>query len=625
VIRLLDNLDSIQDAGLVGEAHRARVGQVMAALAVTAACLALPPAVGAAESERIVVVREPGMSAPERSAIRRAVDARLTHTLSMRDAEVVQVPDGRLGHALDELNRRPDVRFAEPDARVHALYQPELFGSLYGLQRIAAPAAWPLSRGSGVTVAVVDTGISSQHPDLRNRIATNPAERLNGVDDDGNGLTDDVRGWDFVGRDNAPIDLDGHGSQVSGTIAAELGNQVGIAGVAPDARVLPLKALDDDGAGYVSDVAAAFDLAGRMGVPVVNASLGASAGGRTIELAIERHPGTLYVAAAGNERADNDGLPVYPCNARAPNVICVGASDQADQRASFSNIGARSVDVFAPGVGILSTVGGSYATASGTSFAAPHVAGIAALVLARNPGASALTVKNAVLSGADRVPGLSGLAVTGGRANALRALTGGAADADADGVGDLWDGCPGLADAAQADGDGDGTGDVCEDGDGDGITDPRDGCPQTAAPGSADGCAARPAAVPDRDGDGEPDASDRCPGEPATTATGCPIAVIERLSLRAGEGRRRLVVRLELDRPATVNLTATRRRACSSGSCRWRTIGSKRVAVPGSSATAAVAHRTHRRFPPGRYRVRASVEDVAGTSPAAVRALRIRR
>jgi len=395
--------------------------------------------------------------------------------------------------------------------------------------------------------------------------------------------------------------------------------------VAPDARLLPLKALDDDGVGYVSDVAAAFDLAGRMGVPIVNASLGTTEGSRIVDLAIERHPGTLYVAAAGNERADNDRFPVYPCNARAPNVICVGASDQADGRASFSNVGARSVDVFAPGVGILSTVGGSYATASGTSFAAPHVAGIAALVLARNPGASALMVKNAVLSAADPVPGLGKLAVTGGRANALRALTGGAADGDADGVGDLWDSCPGLANAAQADQDGDGTGDACEDGDGDGVADARDGCPQTAAPGSPDGCEARPAAIPDRDGDGAPDASDRCPTEPATTATGCPVAVIERLSVRAAHGRRRLVVRLGLDRPATVYLTAVRRRACSTGRCRWRTIGSKRVTVRGSSATAAVAHRTRRRFPPGRYRVRASVEDVAGSSPAIVRSLRIRR
>jgi hypothetical protein len=215
--------------------------------------------------------------------------------------------------------------------------------------------------------------------------------------------------------------------------------------------------------------------------------------------------------------------------------------------------------------------------------------------------------------------------VTGGRANALRALTGGAADGDADGVGDLWDSCPGLANAAQADHDGDGTGDACEDGDGDGVADARDGCPQTAAPGSPDGCEARPAAIPDRDGDGAPDASDRCPTEPATTATGCPVAVIERLSVRAAHGRRRLVVRLGLDRPATVYLTAVRRRACSTGRCRWRTIGSKRVTVRGSSATAAVAHRTRRRFPPGRYRVRASVEDVAGSSPAIVRSLRIRR
>jgi thermitase len=330
----------------------------LAALAVALALL--PASADAAEQERIIIVHKPGSSAVERSAVRQEARVRLLRPLALPQAEVAQVPAGRMRQALGELNRHADVRFAEPDRRVRAMSDP-LFAQLYGLQRIAAPAAWSLSTGAGVTVAVVDTGIAFDHPDLTNRIATNPSEQLNGIDDDGNGFRDDVRGWDFVNGDNSSADDNGHGSHVSGTIAAERGNGVGIAGVAPDARVLPLKVLDDAGEGHLSDVASAFDYAGRMGVPIVNASLGVQ-GERspTLDVVFERHPDTLYVAAADNEGRDIDSSPTWPCSARALNVLCVGASDEADRRALFSSFGRRSVDLFAPGVNIVSTVDSTY-------------------------------------------------------------------------------------------------------------------------------------------------------------------------------------------------------------------------------------------------------------------------
>jgi thermitase len=285
--------------------------------ALTVALALLPASADAADHERIIIVHEPGLSAVERSAVRQEVRARLVRPLALPHAEVAQVPAGRMKEALAELDRHADVRFAEPDRRVHAMSDPQLFSQLYGLQRIAAPAAWSLSTGAGVTVAVVDTGIAFDHPDLTNRIATNPSEQINGIDDDHNGFRDDVRGWDFVNGDNSAADDNGHGSHVSGTIAAERGNGVGIAGVAPDARVLPLKALDEAGEGHLSDVASAFDYAGRMGVPIVNASLGAQ-GERspTLDIVFERHPDTLYVAAADNEGPTADGC--RPRSARRP-------------------------------------------------------------------------------------------------------------------------------------------------------------------------------------------------------------------------------------------------------------------------------------------------------------------
>ena len=167
-------------------------------------------------------------------------------------------------------------------------------------------------------------------------------------------------------------------------------------------------------------LAEAFDYAGRLGAPVVNASLGGLGSSTTITNIIRAHPNTLYVVAAGNDNAD--AASYYPCNANAANVLCVGASDEDDARAGFSNFSATAVDLFAPGVDILSTIPGGYGYMDGTSMATPHVAGVAALLAAAKPGAGSATLKTALMSSVDVRAGLAGVSLTGGRLNANAAL-----------------------------------------------------------------------------------------------------------------------------------------------------------------------------------------------------------
>ena len=401
-----------------------------------------PAALERAGVQNIVVERRPGLDSDDRAALRADAGVRLEQTLTLPDTEVVRAAPGELTEALDALNADPGVVYAEPDAPVHATATDARFGEQWALRNtgqrvlgqtgladadIDAPEAWSLgASGLGVTVAVVDTGIALTHPELAGRIATNPGEtgggkETNHVDDDHDGYVDDWQGWDWVAGDNVPADENGHGTHVSGTIAAPQ-DAAGVAGVAPDARILPLRVLDASGSGCGSAVASAFDLAGRLGIPVVNASLGSSGLSTAQRTAINAHPNTLYVIAAGNDGHNNDTTPTYPCAIPAANIVCVGATDNRDARASFSNVGATSVDLFAPGVGILSTYGAGYGSMSGTSMATPHVAGALALMRQAAPTLNAAQLKQGVLDGADRVPALSGLSVTGARLNAANAI-----------------------------------------------------------------------------------------------------------------------------------------------------------------------------------------------------------
>jgi len=410
---------------------------------LTLLCLLVPmPAAAMALSpdDRIVIRQEPGLTAAEQRDVREDAGVELVSTLPIPDVQVVD-PIGNPTLSLAALRSDPDVRWAEIDGVSEAAEIDPGVGQQWALSNtgqdvrglrglagadLSGLRARQSSAGAGVTVGVVDTGAQLDHPDLR--LTGNPGERgngreTNGIDDDRNGRVDDWRGWDFVGADNVPDDGNGHGTHVSGTIAAGE-NGVGIVGVAPEAQVLPLRALDDGSKGYNSSIAAAFAYAGDLGLRVVNASLESGSPSLAQYDAISSHPNTLYVVAAGNDAQDLSllGALSYPCGIVLDNVICVGASDQFDERAAFSNYGAPSVDLFAPGAAILSDwTGGGTLFASGTSMAAPQVAGVAALVLSRKPSLSTAALRKAILGSVDQRAALSG-SVSGGRVNAAAAL-----------------------------------------------------------------------------------------------------------------------------------------------------------------------------------------------------------
>ena len=511
--------------------------------------LAFPAAASADDTVDLVIRRDPGLNAAERAGVRADAGVDFERRLRLSDAEVVSVPASEAATALAALRADPDVRWAQRDAGVSVqastntdTYWNLLWGlnntgqSIDGITGTAdadmdVPEAWDLATGAGVTVAVVDTGVDADHEDLAGELAVNGGEmgagrETNGIDDDGDGLIDDWRGYDFSYGDNNPDDVKGHGSHVTGTIVATNGNGKGISGVAPDAKVLMLKALGDTGQGAWSDLADAFDFAGDQGIRVVNASLGGAGYVPVIDDVIAQHPNTLYVVSAGNDNANLDTSTYYPCEAVEPNVLCVGASDNRDTRASFSNYSPTAVDVFAPGVSIASTTGGSYYYYDGTSMAAPHVSAEAALLLQRDPTLTAAQLKATIVASADVKAALTPYG--GGRANARAALDliSPAPDGDGDGIADASDNCPGTANTSQADSDGDGIGNACDaapnhddrDADGDGVRNADDNCPShaNAAQADADGdglgdaCDSTPRG-PDYDGDGLGGHDDNCP------------------------------------------------------------------------------------------------------------------
>jgi len=424
------------------------------AVVVTLTTLAAAAApVSAATPESVpgeVIVRfAPGVDAPDRAAARVEADVDFERALPLRGVQLVTAELGQsVPAAVAELERSSDVLYAEPNLirRAHAVPNDSFFPLLWGLHNtgqtvggfpgssgtpdadIDAPEAWDLTLGSpDVVVGVVDSGVEVTHEDLSSAIWANPGEsgelESNGVDDDGNLLVDDWRGWDWVDDDNLPGDEDGHGTHVSGTIAASGNNDAGVTGVSWGSRVMPLRVLDADGEGNVADLISAYRYAAAEGAQIVNASLGGQ-GFSPLELdAIRAAPNTLFVVAAGNEGANVDGTAEYPCAYTAANIVCVAASDQNDALADFSNFGSTSVDLAAPGELIGSTwPGDGYVYLDGTSMATPHAAGVAALIWSLEPAASVAEVKAALLGGIDAKSAFAGKTVTGGRLNAHRSL-----------------------------------------------------------------------------------------------------------------------------------------------------------------------------------------------------------
>jgi len=298
---------------------------------------------------------------------------------------------------------------------------------------IDALAAWNLTTGSrNVVVAVVDTGVDYNHPDLAANIWTNPREIVgNGIDDDGNGFVDDVHGYNFADNTSDPMDDQSHGTHVSGTIGAVGNNGTGVVGVNWSVSIMALKFLDATGSGYTSDAVRAINYATMMrtrygvNVRVMNHSWGGPGFSAALHDAIQAsgNAGILNAVAAGNDSANVDSAPSYPAAYDCSNMLTVAATTSQDQLASFSNWGTTSVDLAAPGYQILSTVpNGGYATYSGTSMATPHVSGVAALAWALKPDATVAEVRNAILQGVDHLSALNGRVATGGRLNAYNTL-----------------------------------------------------------------------------------------------------------------------------------------------------------------------------------------------------------
>ena len=347
--------------------------------------------------------------------------------------------------ALAAYRANPNVLYAEPDYSVHLLETPNdpQFASQWALNNtgqtgglagadIHAPAAWDVTPGSGGTiVALIDTGVDYTHPDLAANIWTNPGEIAgNGIDDDHDGYIDDVHGYDFVNNDSDPMDDNTHGTHVAGTLGAVGNNGIGITGVNWHVQIMALKALDAQGNGTLSSILGALSYAVAHGAKVANNSYGGGLYSQAFADAIQStgDAGLIFVAAAGNGNAmgvgqNNDTSPFYPASYNLPNVVAVAASDQSDNLASFSNYGAASVDLAAPGVNILSTLpNNTYGVYSGTSMATPHVTGVLALVRDLHPTWTSAAVINQVLDAVDVLPSLQGKTITGGRLNAARAV-----------------------------------------------------------------------------------------------------------------------------------------------------------------------------------------------------------
>ncbi len=359
------------------------------------------------------------------------------------------------------LKDNPDIPASNP-TQVGA---DPLFDKQWGMKDVQVTEAHKVHQGSPeVVVAIIDTGVDYTHEDLVNNLWRNPGEMgedangkdksTNGVDDDGNGYVDDVIGWDFVDNDNKPYDLKGanllqggnpgHGTHCAGNAAAQGNNQLGVKGVAPNVKIMPLRFISADGQGTTEAAVAAIRYAIDNGATVTSNSWGVTvsreeaAKDKLLKEALDysQEKGVLFVAAAGNGNKmgvgfDNDSsqTPAYPASFEHDIIVSVAATDIKQERGSFSNWGATSVDIAAPGVEILSTaVGNLYqdkvkvplmgeAPWAGTSMATPFVSGAAALYISANPSADWRSVKDRILSTATPTPSMQGKAVSNGRLN----------------------------------------------------------------------------------------------------------------------------------------------------------------------------------------------------------------
>ncbi|MDQ4064983.1 MAG: S8 family serine peptidase [Actinomycetota bacterium] len=333
----------------------------------------------------------------------------------------------------------PAVRYVQPDVRVTGgdiVPADPVWTSLWGMQRVNAPAAWSTTTGArDVVVGVVDSGVDYRHEDLAGSIWVNPNEDPSTPhDDDRNGWINDIHGVDCANDDGDPMDDNGHGTHVAGTIGATGNNSKGVAGVAWNVRIMALKFLGADNRGWMSDAVQCMYYALDNGAHITNHSW---YGGDWFQplydvIAEAGKRNHLVIACAGNEGTDLDRRAFYPAAFDLDNAISVAATDRNDALASFSNRGAVSVDLGAPGVGIISTVPSGYASYSGTSMATPHVTGAAALALSQDPAlhADAARLRSLLLDTVDPVSGLVGVTASEGILDVARLVAAVARETD---------------------------------------------------------------------------------------------------------------------------------------------------------------------------------------------------
>ena len=423
---------------------------------------------GGYATDSILVRFKPSANASDKAQARGLVNAVSHRSYGLvRGLENMRLKAGQgVTDAVDKLSRLPFVEYAEPDFIVQTSASNDPFyGLVYAIenvgQTIAGAAgvpdadmdvleAWPTQTGDpNQIIAVIDSGVQYDHEDLAANMWTNPGEVPgNGLDDDGNGFVDDVYGYDFHGdganlssEDNDPIDEDGHGSHVAGTICAVTDNGLGIPGVVKQCKIMALRFIGPQG-GYTSDGVASLDYAVQMGAKISNNSWGGGGASQALydSIAAARDADHIFLAAAGNGGSDsvgdnNDSVPHYPSNYDLPNVISVAATDNRDNRAGFSNYGAVSVDIGAPGVDIASTYKNNisfsdgstcsencYVYLSGTSMATPNVTGVVALIRSQNPGWNFQQVIDHLYATARPAASMAGITTTGKIANAAAAV-----------------------------------------------------------------------------------------------------------------------------------------------------------------------------------------------------------
>ncbi|WP_077285868.1 S8 family serine peptidase [Cognaticolwellia aestuarii] len=409
------------------------------------------------KSDSILVVYKGDASKLDRRAARNTVRAKISDLNNDEiDDKYNNLGKGRLAkfkldgisvkNALEKLRKNPAILYAEPDYIVSKAGVPNdaRFDELWGMHNtgqtggvddadIDAPEAWDISTGSrDVVVGVIDTGVDYNHPDLTANMWVNPGEIAgDGIDNDNNGFIDDVHGINAITNSGDPMDDNGHGTHVSGTIGATGNDGVGVAGVNHNVSIIGCKFLDGNGDGSTSDALTCIDYFvdlknnHNVDVSTLNNSWGGGGFSQTLYDAITAtsDANILFVAAAGNGGYDNDASPSYPSSYDHDSVLAVAGTNHTDAMYTSSQYGLTSVDIAAPARNVLSTVpGGGYSSFTGTSMATPHVAGAAALVLSVNPELSAVELKELLMNSGDANPATEGKTVSGKRLNIHNAL-----------------------------------------------------------------------------------------------------------------------------------------------------------------------------------------------------------